>query len=406
MIDIKFIRENPDQVKEKSKQKGYDVDVDKLLKFDEERRKLIEEVDKLRSERKRAADSRDEKKGQEIKSSLKEKEDKLEKIQEEFYLLIREIPNLPKDDVPVGVDDSENVSAREEGVIIQPDFKAKDHIELGISNDLMDIDRASKISGSRFAYIKNELVDLEFALINYVFETLKGENFIKVVPPVLVNKKVVEGLGYPEYERGEGYKVDDQFLVGTSEHSVVPMHMDDVFNRADLPKRYLAFSTAFRKEAGTYGKDAKGIFRVHQFDKLEMVSFVHPKDEDKEHEYLLSLEEKLVKGLELPYRVINICTGDLGFPASRKYDIEVWLPSQAQYRETHSVSTTGQFQARRLNIKYKDGNSTDYVAILNGTAFAIGRTLIAIMENYQQKDGSIKIPEALQKYTGFNKIPA
>ncbi len=406
MLDIKFIRENAKLVKEKSKQKGYDVDVDKLLKVDDQRRKLIEEVDLIRSNRKKAADARDEKKGQALKSELKDKENKLEKLQEEYYALIRQVPNLPKDDVPVGINDSENQSLREEGKIPQFDFKPKDHLELGLELDLIDIDRASKISGSRFAYLKNELVKLEFALVQYVFETLKDDNFIPIIPPVLINKSPVEGLGYPEYERGEGYKIDDQYLVGTAEHAVVPMHKDETFLPSDLPKRYLAFSTAFRKEAGSYGKDTRGIFRVHQFDKLEMVSFVHPKDEDKEHEFLLSTEEKLMKGLELPYRVVSICTGDLGFPASRKYDIEAWLPSQNQYRETHSVSNCGQFQARRLNIKYKDANESDYVSILNGTAFAIGRTLIAIMENYQQKDGSIVVPKVLQKYAGFNKIPA
>jgi len=406
MLDIKFIREHPDLVKEKSKRKGYSIDVEKLLKVDAERRKTIEEVDKLRSDRKKAAELRNEAEGQKIKLELKTLENKLEKLQEEYYLLAREVPNLPKEDVPFGLDDSENQPIREVGKISSLDFKPKDHLELGIALDLIDMDRAAKVSGSRFAYIKNELVLMEFALIQYVLETLKNENFIPIIPPVIVNKKPIDGLGYPEYQSGEGYKIDDQYLVGTAEHSIVPMHMDDVFAPSDLPKRYLGFSTAFRKEAGTYGKDTKGIFRVHQFDKLEMVSFVHPNDEDKEHEYLLSIEEKLVSALELPYRVLSICTGDLGFPASRKYDIEVWLPSQNQYRETHSVSTCGQFQARRLNIKYKEGEKSDFVAILNGTAFAIGRTLIAIMENYQQKDGSILVPKVLQKYTGFNKIPA
>lgn len=406
MLDIKFIRDNPDLVKEKSKQKGYGVNIDKLLKVDEERRKVIEEVDKLRSDRKKAADDRNESKGQKIKFELKTLENKLEKLQEEYYSLIREVPNLAKDDVPIGVDDSENQSIREVGKVPNLDFKAKDHLELGVALDLIDIDRAAKVSGARFAYIKNELVLLEFALIQYALETTKNENFIPIIPPVLVNKKPIDGLGYPEYQSGEGYKIDDQYLVGTAEHSIVPMHMDDTFSKSDLPKRYLGFSTSFRKEAGTYGKDTKGIFRVHQFDKLEMVSFVHPSDEDTEHDFLLKVEEKLVSELELPYRVVSICTGDLGFPASRKYDIEVWLPSQNQYRETHSVSTCGQFQSRRLNIKFKEGEKSDFVAILNGTAFAIGRTLIAIMENYQQKDGSILVPKVLQKYTGFNKIPA
>lgn len=406
MLDIKFIRENSKLVKEKSKQKGYDVDVEKLLKVDENRRKLIEEVDQLRSLRKKAADERDEKKGHEIKSQLKSKEDELEKLQEEYYKLIRLIPNLAKDDVTVGRDDSENKVAKTAGEKPKFDFIPKDHLDLALNLDLIDVERASKISGPRFAYIKNELVSLEFALINYVFEILNKEGFISIIPPVLVNEKAISGLGYPEYESGEGYKVEDQYLVGTAEHSIVPMHMDETLNSSDLPKRYAAFSTAFRKEAGSYGKDTRGIFRVHQFDKIEMVSFVLPQDEDKEHQYLLSLEEKIVTDLNLPYQVIDICTGDLGFPAARKYDIEVFLPSQDKYRETHSVSTCGDFQSRRLNIKYKTSKESGFVTVLNGTAVAVGRMLIAIMENYQQKDGSITIPKVLQKYTGFTKIPA
>ena len=341
---------------------------------------------------------------QDISQRIRRKYD-IEKLQEEYYQLIRQIPNPAKDDVPIG-DESKKVVVRQVGEKPKFGFEPKDHLSLGLSLDLIDVERASKISGTRFAFLKNELVSLEFALVSYVFEKLNGEEFIPVVPPVLVNKKAVNGLGYPEYENGEGYKVDDQYLVGTAEHSIVPMHMDETFNLSDLPKRYAAFSTAFRREAGSYGKDTKGIFRVHQFDKVEMVSFTTPDKEDKEHQFLLSLEEKFVSDLGLVYQVVNIASGDLGFPASRKFDIETWLPSQNQYRETHSVSTTGDFQARRLNIKYKEGDHTNYVSILNGTAFAIGRTLIAIMENYQQKDGSILVPKALQKYTGFTKIPA
>lgn len=406
MLDIKFIRENAKLVAEKSKQKGYEVDIEKLLKVDEERRKLIEEVDTIRSNRKQAADARNQDQGQALKSELKEKENELEKLQEEYYKLIRQVPNIPLEDVPVGRDESENKVVKTVGEKPKLDFTPKDHIDLALPLDLVDIERASKISGPRFAYIKNELVSLEFALINYVFEILNKEGFIAIIPPVLVNKKAVAGLGYPEYENGEGYKVDEQYLVGTAEHSIVPMHMDETFNGSDLPKRYAAFSTAFRREAGSYGKDTRGIFRVHQFDKIEMVSFILPQDEDKEHQYLLSIEEKIVSGLDLPYQIINICTGDLGFPASRKYDIEVFLPSQNKYRETHSVSTCGDFQSRRLNIKYKTAKESGFVAILNGTAVAIGRMLISIIENYQQKDGSILVPKVLQKYTNFNKIPA
>lgn len=419
MLDIKFIRENAKLVEEKSAQKGYVVNVKKLLEVDESRRKLIEEVDKLRAQRKSAAGERDEEKGTKVKSELKLKENQLEKLNEEFYTRVREIPNLPKDDVPVGKDENDNKVLREVGDKPNFDFKPKDHVELGTGLDLIDIERATKVSGSRFGYLKNEAVILEFALVQYIFENLSREGFVPIVPPVLIKKEITDNLGYWHGGGNEEYYWTHEprenqglYLVGTAEHAIVPMHMDETFQEKDLPLRYAAFSTAFRREAGSYGKDTRGIFRVHQFDKVEMVSFVTPEDEDKEHEFLLSMEEKMVKELKLPYRVVNICTGELGFPTARKYDIEVWLPGQDKYRETHSAATTGDFQSRRLNIKYlpagRQGQNKykkDFVYILNATAFAIGRTLIAIMENYQQKDGSIQVPKALQKYAGFSKIP-
>ncbi len=406
MIDIKFIRENAKLVEVKSAQKGYSPNIKKLLTVDEARRKIIEEVDKLRSDKKSAAEARDEKKGSTIKKDLKVRETELEKLNQEFQQLINEVPNLPKGDVPVGRDENENTILRVVGDKTEFEFTPKDHVDLGVSLDLIDIEKASKVSGSRQAYLKNELVQLEFALVNLALSTLSTEGFIPVIPPVLINADIVDGLGYPEYATGEGYKVGNQYLVGTAEHSIVPMHANDLINAKNLPLRYVGFSTAFRKEAGSYGRDTKGIFRVHQFDKVEMVSYVMPEDEDREHQFLLSLEERLVHQLHLPYRVVSICTGDLGFPTARKFDIETWMPSQDKYRETHSVSTNSDFQSRRLNIKYQSSGKKDYVSILNGTAFAIGRTLIAIMENYQQKDGSIKVPNILQKYTGFKKIPA
>lgn len=405
MLDIKFIRENSKLVREKARQKGYVVNIEKLLRVDEDRRRLIEEVDNLRAKRREASEKRDEAAGAKIKDSLKSKEDQLEKENEQFYQLIREVPNLAKDDVPVGRDENDNVVLREVGDKPNFDFKPKDHLELAFALDLIDVERAVKVAGSRFVFLKNELVILELALVRYTFDFLGAEGFIPIIPPALVNQKSIAGLGYPEYQIGEGYKVDEVYLIGTAEHSIVPMHMDEVFGHKDLPKRYAGFSPAFRREAGSYGKDTKGIFRVHQFDKVEMVSYVLPQDEDKEHQYLLSLEERMVGDLGLAYRVINICTGELGFPTARKFDIEIWMPPQNKYRETHSASTTGDFQARRFNIKYKNGDKSEYVYILNATAFAIGRTIIAILENYQQKDGSIAIPKVLQKYCGFSKIP-
>ena len=420
MLDIKFIRENPKLVEEKAKQKGYSVDVKKLLEVDEKRRKLIEEIDKLRSERNKRSELASPNlpanlkkggetiraQGKKIKEELKAKEDELEKLQEEFYTLIRQIPNLAKDDVPIGKDESANKIIKQVGKKTNFAFKPKDHIQLAISSDLIDVERASKVSGPRFGYLKKELVSLEFALVNFALDTLDKEEFLKVIPPAIINRKAAEGLGYPEYERGEGYKVDDHYLVGTAEHSIVPMHMDEVFEKSDLPRHYAAFSTSFRREAGSYGKDTKGIFRVHQFDKVEMVSFVKTEDDDKEHKFLLSLQEKLFHSLQIPYQVVQMCSIDLGFPVSAKYDIEAWIPSEQKYREVTSASTTTDFQARRLNIKYYEGSQTVFVHILNATAFAIGRTIIAIMENYQQKDGSIIVPKVLQKYTNFTKIPA
>lgn len=406
MLDIKFIRQNQKLVAEKARLKGYIVDVKKLLEVDESRRKLIEQVDKLRSDRKKAADVRDEQKGAQIKKELKTKEDLLEKLNEQFYELIRQVPNLPKDDVPVGKDENDDKVEKNVGKKPKFAFKPKDHLELGVALDLIDVDRAAKTSGPRFGFLKNELVLLEFAIINYSLDILTKEGFIPVIPPVVINNKVAEDLGYPEYQTGEGYALGDQFLVGTAEHSIVPMHMDETFKESDLPKRYVGFSTALRREAGSYGRDTRGIFRVHQFDKVEMVSFVLPKDSDKEQKYLVSLEEKMVKDFDLPYRLVNKCTGELGFPTARKYDIEIWFPGQEKYRETHSASANTDFQARRLNIKYQKGNEKEYVYILNATAFAIGRTIVAIMENYQQKDGSILVPKVLQKYTGFTKIPS
>ena len=405
MLDIKFIRDNPKLVEEKAKQKGYPVDIQKLLKVDEERRKLIEEVDKLRSKRKDAAEKRDEKTGTKLKIELKEKEDRLEKLNEDFYKLIRNVPNVPKDDVPIGKDESQNEIVKTFGKKPNFNFKLKDHLELGIAEDLIDVERAAKVSGSRFAYLKNEAVILEFALVKYAFDILVSEGFIPIIPPVIVNKNVIEGLGYPEYLTGEGYKLGDQYLIGTAEHSIVAMHMEETFKDSDLPRRYVGFSTSFRREAGSYGKDTRGIFRLHQFDKLEMVSFVKEEEDDKENEFLLFLQEKLFQSLEISYQVVKMCTAELGFPTARKYDIEAWIPSQGKYREVTSVSTTSDFQARRLNIKYQAGQNKKFVHILNGTAFAIGRTIIAILENYQAKDGSIAVPKVLQKYTGFSKIP-
>jgi seryl-tRNA synthetase len=272
----------------------------------------------------------------------------------------------------------------------------------------LDIERGVKVAGSRSYYTKRELVLLEFALAQYAMEFLTKEKFVPMITPVLLNRKVMEGAGYIPQGEDEIYKTQDgTFLAGTSEQALAGYHMDDILLESALPLRYAGFSSCFRREAGSYGQDVRGVLRVHQFDKVEMFSYSKPEDSVKEHEFLISLEEKFMQSLEIPYQVINICAGDLGAPAAKKFDIEAWIPSEGKYRETHSCSNCTDFQARRLNIRYKakDGK-IEYLHTLNGTAFAVPRLLIAIMENFQEKDGSITIPEVLHKYLPFKSIQA
>jgi seryl-tRNA synthetase len=406
MLDIKFIRENQKLVSEGIKNKGVEVDIQKLLKFDEEQRGLSLDVQKLREERNKAAKDRDIEKGKKIKEDLEGKEKRLEELNAEIKKIILQLPNPPKPDVKFGKNDTENEILRKEGVPTKFDFAPKDHLAIGEALGIIDVERASKISGSRFYYLKNEAVLLEFALKQLAFEMLMAEGFTPVLPPVLIKEEVMRGLGYMENGGDEDmyiFEKDKLALVGTSEQSVVPMHKDEILDGKKLPLRYVSFSTCFRREAGSYGKDTKGILRVHQFDKVEMVSYTKQGEDDKEHEFLLSLEEKLLKALEIPYQVVKMCSGDLGFPAARKYDLEAWIPSEGKYREVTSTSTTTDFQSRRLNIKYRDENKTEFVNILNGTAFST-RPIVAILENYQQADGSVVIPKALRKYIGKDKI--
>lgn len=407
MLDIKFIRENPSLVQKKARDKNIVINVDHLLHLDNEYRKLATEVQQLQQQRNQYAKEQNREKGKEIKTILEKKEHDLSDLKEEVEQEFLKVPNPAKDDVKIGKDDNENDVIRTVGEKPNFDFTPKDHLDLGEALDIIDVKRAAKVSGTRFAYLKGDTVLLEFALVQFALETLVKEGFTPVVPPVLIQKEITTGLGYWQAGGNEDYYyVNDTgekkefYLVGTAEHAVVPMHKDEILQKKELPKRYVGFSSAFRREAGSYGKDTKGILRVHQFDKIEMVSFVPEGEDDKEHDYLLSLEEKLFQALKIPYQVIKMCTGDLGFPAARKYDLEAWMPGQQKYREVTSVSTVTDFQSRRLNIKYQDGNEKKYVQILNGTVFAIGRTIIAIMENYQQKDGSIVVPDVLRKYLG------
>lgn len=407
MLDIQFIRNNPKLIKKSCRDKQVDEKiVDQLLKVDDERRRLIKKIEDLRAEKNKLSKDQLEE-GKRIKEELKKLEPQLRQIEGKFQDLLFKIPNPPADDVPMGKDESENRLVKKWGEVRKFPFKPKDHLELGELLDLIDVKRAAKVSGSRFGYLKNEAVLLEFSLIQFGFELLLKEGFIPVIPPVLIRNEMMKGMGYLEHGgEQETYHLDKDslYLVGTSEQSIGPMHANEVLPEKHFPLRYVGFSSCFRREAGSYGKDTRGIFRVHQFDKLEMFSFCLPSESDKEHEFFLSLEEKLVQSLELPYRVVKICTGDLGHPAARKYDIECWFPSQERYRETHSTSTCTDFQARRLKIKYrkKDGQ-TELVHTVNGTFFA-QRLIIAVLENYQRQDGSIEIPKVLRKYIGKEVI--
>jgi len=414
MLDINFIRENAEVVKNACKNKNVDIDVDRVLALDKGKRELMTEMETLKAEQNKISRGGKDNtaifaQAKEIKEKIKSMAPELEKIEVELKNMLLMLPNIPFDDVPVGKDDSQNVVLRKVGRPAGQMFnKPKDYMELGTALDLIDTERAGKVSGARFGYIKRQLPILEFALVKLVMDTVQKEGFIPVIPPVLLKDQMARGTGYFEAtDEKEAYYLpeDKMYLVGTSEQSLVSMYADEVLSEKDLPIRYVGFSTCFRREAGSYGKDTKGILRVHQFDKMEMVIFSKPEDSKNEHKLLLSIEEKLMKALKLPYQVINICTGDLGRPAAAKFDIEAWLPSEKRYRETHSTSNCTDFQARRLNIRYKDkDNKTKFVHTLNGTAFAIGRILIMIMENYQQKDGSIKVPKVLQKYCGFKVI--
>jgi len=419
MLDIKFIRENPKLVKIGCEKKNIKVDIERLLELDEKKRECTKNLDEKRRKINQLSDSiskekntkiREEliEKAKKIKTEIQKEEERFKKIEKEFLELMYQIPNLPLPEVPLGKSEKDNLVLREVGEKPRFDFPPKDYLEIVEKLDLIDIKRAAKISGTRFGFLKRELVLLEFALINFTFDFLLKENFIPILPPVLLKEEMMRGMGYLEQlDREEAYYLekDKLYLVGTAEQPLGTMHANEIFEEKDLPKRYVGFSTCFRREAGSWGKETWGIFRVHQFDKIEMFSFLKPEDSRKEHLFFLELEEKLMQSLKIPYRVIQICTADLGFPAAEKYDIEAWIPSRKEYRETHSTSNCTDFQSRRLNIRYrKKGEGLEFLHTINGTAFAIGRILIAIIENYQQEDGSFLVPEVLQKYLKMKKI--
>ena len=418
MLNIKFIRENPEKVKQGCEKKQVKVDIEKLLDVDRKRRETLRALEDIRAQKNEASKQipgiKEKKEKEKIILQMRELDrshdrinEDLKKIDLKFNGLMKQIPNLPLEEVPEGKDEKENVVLRKVGEPRKFDFKPKDHLEIGEKLNLIDVKRAAKTSGTRFGFLKGKSALLEFALINFGLELLIKEGFIPVLPPVLMKPEMMEAMGYVERGGEEIYflEKDNLFLVGTSEQIIGPMHGDEIFKESELPKRYVGFSSCFRKEAGSYGKDTRGIFRVHQFDKLEMFSFTLPEKSKEEHQLMLSLEENLMQALKIPYQVVQICAGDLGDPAAAKYDIEAWIPSQKKYRETHSTSNCTDFQARRLNIRYRDGSGKlNFLHTLNGTALAMGRIIIAILENYQEKDGTVLVPEVLEKHLNFKKI--
>ncbi|OGG35312.1 serine--tRNA ligase [Candidatus Gottesmanbacteria bacterium RIFOXYB1_FULL_47_11] len=408
MLDIKFIRENLELCKTAAINKNRDVDWDGLLALDDKRRELIGASEKLREERNKLT-REDIVRGKSIKQELKAIEDELRSVEEGFSIGMLTVPNVPDASVPVGKDASGNVEVRKWGKVPKFDFTPKDHIELAKSLDLIDFERGAKVGGSRAYFLKNEAAQLEFAVLFYTFNKLVSKGYIPLVAPSLVKEFTLFGVGQFPWGREEVYHLekDDQYLAGTAEQTVTAYYSDEVLREEDLPKKFVAFSPCFRREAGSYGKDTRGVYRLHQFNKVEQV-IISTADLNTSltlHEELLANSEEILQDLELPYRVLLMCTGDMGEPQVKKYDIETWMPGRGEYGETMSDSFMGDFQARRLKIRYKtkDGK-TVFAHTLNNTAIASPRILIALIENNQQKDGSIKIPKILQKYIGKDII--
>ncbi len=416
MIDIQLLRKSPDVVKAALHKKKVDGKlIDKFLKFDDEWRNKTAVLDQLKAEQNSLSKEMSKEKSEDLlsKAQLLKKRvaeitierDDLETKRDD---VLSKLPNIPFDDVPTGTDASGNRIVREVGKKPEFDFVPKDYMTLAESLGLIDVKKAAEISGSRFGYLFREAALMEFALVRLAMDALVKNGFTPVVPPVMIRPKVYEGMGrLAADQKDERYYFDkdELYLVGSAEHTMGPLHMNEVFEEKDLPRRYVGFSTCFRREAGTYGKDTKGILRVHQFDKVEMFAFSSPERSNDEHQLLLSMQEQLMRALKLPYRVVEICTGDMGWTDARQFDIETWLPGQGEYRETHSCSNTTDFQSRGMNTKYRTKEQKkELIHMLNATAFAIGRTLIAIFENYQTKEGTILVPEVLRDFVGKKEI--
>ncbi len=416
MIDVGILREHPEALAAALKRRGIELDIAALAGLDADRRSARVDAEAMRSSQKDVGKSiaslRGEDKAAAIaeagelsvryKARLAEADGLDERFMDEWVTL----PNLADETAADGFEEEDSIEITRWGEPKVFDFDTKDHVDLGAALGIIDIERATKVSGSRFGMLKGKLALLEMAMVRWAMDELDGYGFTPVLPPVLVREQALFGTGFFPAEREQVFSIeeDDLYLVGTSEVPLAAMHGDEIMEPGDLPLRYAGFSTCFRVEAGTYGKDTRGIFRVHQFDKVEMFSFVHPDRSREEHDFLLAREEALVQALEIPYRVVNVAAGDLGASASKKYDIEAWFPGQERYREVTSTSNTTDYQSRRLKIRFKDeGGKNRLVHTLNGTAIT-GRALIAVVENHQQADGTIVIPEALRPYTGFDVI--
>ena len=418
MIDVNILRENPETLAAALKRRGAQLSVDELTALDRRRREVRHQAEEIRAEQKQsgkaiAALQGDEKQAAIARAgSLSEDYKRLtleaDGLDEQFNALWVQVPNIAHESAPDGTTEEDAVEIRRWGDVPEFDFQVQDHQDLGEKLDIIDVARGVKTSGSRFAYLKGKAALLEFGLVRFAMDRLMEGGFTPVIPPVLVREEALYGTGFFPDDSEQVYAIekDDLYLVGTSEVALAALHLDEILDEAELPVRYAGFSTCFRREAGTYGKDTRGIFRVHQFDKVEMFSFCHPDKSWDEHETLLAMEEGIVQALGLPYRVVNVAAGDLGASAAKKYDIEAWIPSQGTFREITSCSNTTDFQARRLKARFKSEKGNRLVYTLNGTAVAVGRTILAIMENFQQADGSIVIPEVLHPYTGFDVIEA
>lgn len=419
MIDIAYLRERRHELAASVSRRGIEIDLDALDTLDQSRRQARSKAEVIRSRQKAIGRSISDLEGEERQLAIEEagqlaKRYKAllglaDELDEEFDGLWIELPNMTDPTAADGISEEDAAEIRRH---LDPpvfSFEPKDHVDLGVALGIVDIERATKMSGSRFGLIKGKLALYEMALIRWTMDMLSGHGFTPVLPPVLVRESALFGTGFFPGDREQVYSIeqDDLYLVGTSEVPLAAMHGEEIFDESSLPVRYVGFSTCFRVEAGTYGKDTRGMFRLHQFDKTEMFSFVHPDRSREEHDFLLEREEELVRALDLPYRVMNVAAGDLGSSAAKKYDIEAWFPGQGRYREITSTSNTTDFQSRRLRIRFKDDRGENrFVHTLNGTAIAMGRTLIALMENHQQEDGTIRIPEALIPYTGFDTLDA